>query len=121
MNSRIDVRAVLPTISVPTLILHRTGDRDVNIEEGRYMAERIPGARFVELPGDEHVIVAGDVDRLVDEIEEFVTGVRPTPESDRVLTTVLFTDIVGSTDRAVALGDRKWSALARAASFARPR
>ena len=111
MNSRIDVRAVLPTISVPTLILHRTGDRDVNIEEGRYMAERIPGARFVELPGDEHVIVAGDVDRLVDEIEEFVTGVRPTPESDRVLTTVLFTDIVGSTDRAVALGDRKWSAL----------
>jgi pimeloyl-ACP methyl ester carboxylesterase len=111
MNSRIDVRAVLPTISVPTLILHRAGDRDVNIEEGRYLAERIPGAQFVELPGDEHVIVAGDVDRLVDEIEEFLTGARPTPEPDRVLTTVLFTDIVGSTDRAVALGDRKWSEL----------
>ncbi|MBA3384158.1 MAG: adenylate/guanylate cyclase domain-containing protein, partial [Actinobacteria bacterium] len=111
MNSRIDVRAVLPTVSVPTLILHRTGDRDVNVEEGRYIAERIPGARFVELPGDEHVIVAGDVDRLADEIEEFLTGTRPDPEPDRVLTTVLFTDIVGSTDRAAALGDRGWSDL----------
>jgi class 3 adenylate cyclase len=111
MNSRIDVRDVLPTVRVPTLILHRTGDRDVNVEEGRYLAERIPGARFVELPGDEHVIAAGDVDRLADEIEEFLTGVRPAPEADRVLTTVLFTDIVGSTDRAVALGDREWRNL----------
>jgi class 3 adenylate cyclase len=111
MNSRIDVRDVLPTLSVPTLMLHRTGDRDVNVEEGRYIAERIPGARFLELPGDEHVIAAGDVDRLADEIEEFLTGVRPAPEPDRVLTTVLFTDIVGSTDRAVALGDREWSDL----------
>jgi class 3 adenylate cyclase/alpha-beta hydrolase superfamily lysophospholipase len=111
MNSRIDVRDVLPTVGVPTLLLHRTGDPDVNIEEGRYIAERIPGARFVELPGDEHVIPAGDVDRLADEIEEFLTGARPAPESDRVLTTVLFTDIVGSTDRAVALGDREWSEL----------
>ena len=111
MNSRIDVRGVLPTVSVPTLMLHRTGDRDVNIEEGRYIAGRIPGARFVELPGDEHVIAAGDVDRLADEIEEFLTGQRPAPEPDRVLTTVLFTDIVGSTDRAVELGDREWSDL----------
>ena len=62
MNSLIDVRAVLPTVSVPTLMLYRVGDRDVNIEEGRYIAERIPGARFVELPGDEHLIAAGDVD-----------------------------------------------------------
>ena len=111
MNSRIDVREILPTISVPTLILHRVGDRDVKIEEGRYIAERIPGARFIELPGDEHVIAAGEVDRLADEIEEFLTGERPAPEPDRVLTTVLFTDIVGSTDRAVALGDREWSEL----------
>lgn len=111
MNSRIDVRDLLATISVPTLILHRTGDRDVNIEEGRYIAEQIRGARFVELPGDEHVIPAGDVDRLADELEEFLTGVRPVTEPDRVLTTVLFTDIVGSTDRAVALGDAAWRDL----------
>ena len=111
MNSRIDVRDVMPSISVPTLILHRTGDRDVDIEEGRYIAKQIPGARFVELPGDEHVIPAGDVDRLADEIEEFLTGARPAPEPDRVLTTVLFTDIVGSTDRAASLGDREWSEL----------
>jgi class 3 adenylate cyclase len=111
MNSRIDVRDVLPTIQVPTLILHRVGDRDVNVEEARYLAERIPGARLVELPGDEHAIAAGDVDRLADELEEFLTGARPAPEPDRVLTTVLFTDIVGSTDRAVALGDREWGDL----------
>jgi class 3 adenylate cyclase len=111
MNSLIDVRAVLPAISVPTLMLHRVGDRDVNIEEARYIAERIPNARLVELPGDEHLIAAGDVDLLVDEIEEFLTGVRPAPESDRVLATVVFTDIVGSTDRAVSLGDRAWRDL----------
>ena len=109
MNTQIDVRHVLSTIGVPTLLLNRTDDRDVNVEEGRYIAAQIPGARFVELPGDEHVIAAGEVDRLVDEIEEFLTGSRPSPEADRVLTTVLFTDIVGSTDRAVSLGDRKWS------------
>ncbi len=111
MNSRIDVRELLPTIAVPTLLLHRTGDRDVNVEEGRYIAGQIPGARFVELPGDEHVIPAGDVDRLADELEEFLTGSRPVLEPDRVLTTVLFTDIVGSTDRAAALGDREWGKL----------
>jgi class 3 adenylate cyclase len=111
MNSEIDVRHVLPTIRVPTLCLHRSGDRDVNIEEGRYIASRIPGARFVELPGSDHAISAGDVDALADEIEEFLTGVRPIPEPDRVLATVLFTDIVGSTERAVKLGDRRWSEL----------
>jgi class 3 adenylate cyclase len=111
MNTLIDVRDVLPTVSVPTLMLHRVGDRDVSIEEGRYIAERIPGARLVELPGDEHPIAAGDVDRLVDEIEEFLTGVRPAAEPDRLLATVVFTDIIGSTDRAVALGDRAWRDL----------
>ena len=108
MNSGIDVRHVLPAIRVPTLCLHRSGDRDVNVEEGRYVASRIPGASFIELPGDDHWLAAGDVDRLADEIEEFLTGVRPIPQSDRVLATVLFTDIVGSTQQAVELGDRRW-------------
>src|SRR6478752_10203495 len=111
MNSYADVRSILPTIQVPTLVLHRTGDHDVKLAEGRYLAERIPGARFVELPGDDHAIAAGDVDGLADEIEEFLTGTRPVPELDRVLATVLFTDIVGSTERAVELGDRRWRDL----------
>jgi len=111
MNSQIDVRHVLPTIRVPTLCLHRRGDRDVNIEEGRYIASQIPGARFVELAGSDHAISAGDVDALADEIEEFLTGVRPVPQPDRVLATVLFTDIVGSTQKAVELGDRRWREL----------
>jgi len=111
MNSYIDVRDVLPAIRVPTLVLHRTGDRDVKLAEGRYLASRIPGARFVELPGDDHAIAAGDIDALADEIEEFLTGTRPVPELDRVLATVLFTDIVGSTERAVELGDRRWRDL----------
>jgi pimeloyl-ACP methyl ester carboxylesterase len=111
MNSYIDVREVLPTIAVPTLVLHRTGDHDVNIEEGRYLAARIPGAKFVELAGDDHWISAGDVDVIADEIEEFLTGTRPAPEPDRVLATVLFTDIVGSTERAAELGDRRWHEL----------
>ena len=111
MNSQIDVRHVLPTIQVPTLCLHRSGDHDVNVEEGRYIASRIPEARFVELAGNDHWIAAGDVDALADEIEEFLTGVRPAPEPDRVLATVLFTDIVGSTQRAVELGDRRWREL----------
>jgi class 3 adenylate cyclase len=111
MNSQIDVREVLPTIRVPTLVLHRAQDRDVTVEEGRWIAERIPGATFVELPGDEHLIWAGDVDRLVDEVEEFLTGSRPVQEPDRVLATVLFTDLVGSTERAAKLGDRRWREL----------
>ena len=108
MNSQIDVRAVLPTIRVPTLVLHRVDDRDVSVEEGRWIAGQIPGAKYVELPGDEHLIWAGDVDRIADEVEEFLTGTRTTPEPDRVLATVLFTDIVGSTERAAELGDRRW-------------
>ena len=111
MNSYIDVRDVLPTIRVPTLVLHRTGDHDVNVAEGRYLASKIPGAKFVELAGDDHWISAGDVDALADEIEQFLTGTRPVPEPDRVLATVLFTDIVGSTERAAELGDRRWRDL----------
>jgi class 3 adenylate cyclase len=111
MNSQIDVREVLPTIRVPTLVLHRTGDLDVNVEEGRWIAGQIPGATYVELAGDEHLIWAGDVDGLVDEVEEFLTGSRPVHDADRVLATVLFTDLVGSTVRAAELGDRRWREL----------
>jgi pimeloyl-ACP methyl ester carboxylesterase len=108
MNTQIDVRAVLPTIRVPTLVMHRTGDRDIDVEEGRYIASRIPGARYVELPGTDHFMWTEDADRVLDEIEEFLTGARPAHETDRVLATVLFSDIVGSTERAARLGDRRW-------------
>jgi class 3 adenylate cyclase len=107
-NMEMDIRAVLPVIRVPTLILHRTGDVLVQVEIGRYLAEHIPGAQYVELPGSEHYAFLGDVDPIVDEVEEFLTGVRHGPEPDRVLATVLFTDIVGSTDHAARLGDRRW-------------
>ena len=110
-NTEIDVRQVLPTVRVPTLVLHRTGDRDVSVEEARYIAGRIPGARLVELPGEDHLVFAGDQDGLLDEVEEFLTGVRPVHETDRILATVLFTDIAGSTERAVSLGDRRWKEL----------
>jgi pimeloyl-ACP methyl ester carboxylesterase len=110
MNSKVDVRDVLGSVQCPTLVLHRTGDRDTNLEEGKYIAARIPGARFVELAGDDHV-VSSDPDQIVDEIETFLTGVRPAPSSDRVLATVLFTDLVGSTEQATTMGDAAWSAL----------
>jgi class 3 adenylate cyclase/esterase/lipase len=108
MNSQIDVRDVLPAIRVPTLVLHRSGDRDSNVEEGRYIADRIEGAHFVELPGDDHVPWI-DADQVVDEIEEFLTGVRPAARFDRVLATILVTDLVGSTATAVRLGDSGWA------------
>ncbi len=111
MNTQIDVRSVLPTIRVPTLILHRTNDRDVLVEEGRWIASQIQGATYVELPGDDHLVWAGDVEELIDEVEEFLTGTRRQSEPDRVLATLLFTDIVGSTERAVELGDRRWREL----------
>jgi class 3 adenylate cyclase len=111
MNTQIDVRGLLPTICVPALVMHRTGDRDVNVEEGRWLAARIPGARFVELPGDDHLPWVGDQDALLDEIQEFLTGVRPARNVDRVLATVLFTDIVGSTDHLARLGDKAWHDL----------
>ena len=111
MNTQIDIRHVLPTIRVPTLVVHRTGDRDVNVEEGRWLAARIPGTRFVELPGDDHLPWVGDQDAILDEIQEFLTGVRQSPEFDRALATILFTDIVGSTELAARLGDRAWQDL----------
>ena len=111
MNGEIDVRHVLPAIAVPTLLVHRIGDRTLPVEGARYMAERIPGATLVELPGDDHLPFVGDQDEILDEIEEFLTGIRPSPAPDRVLATVLFTDIVGSTMRAAELGDRRWRDL----------
>ncbi|MGH2619456.1 MAG: adenylate/guanylate cyclase domain-containing protein [Anaerolineales bacterium] len=111
MNTKIDIRQVLPTIRVPTLVIHRTGDLDVNVEEGRWLAGRIAGARFVELPGDDHLPFVGDQGAILDEIQQFLTGVRPAPESDRVLATVLFTDIIGSTESAARLGDHAWRDL----------
>jgi class 3 adenylate cyclase len=110
MNSQVDIRSLLPAIRVPTLVLHRRGDHDSRIQEGRYIAERIPGARFVELLGEEHLPWV-DADQILDVTEEFLTGARRAPEHDRVLATVLFTDIVGSTETAVALGDRRWNDL----------
>jgi class 3 adenylate cyclase len=103
-----DVRDVLPTIRVPTLVISRAKGPRVTPEHGRYIADRIPGARFIEVAGSENVIWAGDTPSLVEEIQEFLTGVRHAPEPDRVLSTVLFTDIVDSTRRAVELGDRRW-------------
>ena len=108
MNAEIDVRHVLPAVRVPTLILHRTGDRLINVEHSRYMSQRIPGATYIELPGNDHIPWVGDADAVLDEIEEFLTGVRQGVEADRVLATVLFTDIVDATRRAAELGDRRW-------------
>jgi class 3 adenylate cyclase len=104
----IDVRAALPTISAPTLVMHATDDHAVPIANGRFLAEHIPGARFVEIPG-EHMNF--DVDQFADEVEGFLTGQRHAVTTDRVLATVLFSDIVGSTERATALGDRRWREL----------
>ncbi len=111
MNTMIDVRPVLPSIRVPTLLLYRLHDSDVNVEEGRYIASRIDDARLVELSGGDHLMWTGDPDAMLDEIEGFLTGVRRGPEPDRVLTTVLFTDVVGSTEMAARLGDRAWREL----------
>ncbi len=111
MTSETDARHTLPVIRVPTLILHRDGDRVVRVSAARYIAERIRGAKYVELPGDDHFPWLGDVDAIIGEIEEFVTGERSGEEADRVLATVMFTDIVGATERAVALGDRRWREL----------
>jgi pimeloyl-ACP methyl ester carboxylesterase len=112
MNSQIDTRPVLGSIHVPTLVLHRSDDRDSHLEEGRYIAERIPGARFMELPGEDHAPFV-DPDQIVDQVETFLTGREPVHAGDRVLATVLFTDIVGSTQKAAELGDTRWRQLIR--------
>jgi pimeloyl-ACP methyl ester carboxylesterase len=111
MNSEIDIRPILPSIRVPTLIMHRPGDARVNPDAARYLAQHIPGSTYVEVPGQDHLLWCGDVDRIADEIEEFLTGTRPEVEVDRVLATILFTDIVDSTKRASTLGDQAWRAL----------
>jgi pimeloyl-ACP methyl ester carboxylesterase len=111
MNKEIDVRPILPTVRVPTLVLHRAHDRMIRVEQARYLAEHITGARLVELAGADHAPWVEDTDVLLDEVEEFLTGARHAPESDRILATVLFTDIVASTERAAAMGDRRWRDL----------
>lgn len=111
LASRIDARHVLPAIRVPALVIHNVGDRTVPVEIGRYMAERIPGAKDVELPGDDHAAFGANADAILDEIEEFLTGARRAVDPDRVLATVLFTDIVEATRKASELGDRRWRDL----------
>jgi class 3 adenylate cyclase len=106
-----DARHTLPVIRVPTLIVQRAGDRVARVGGARYIALGIQGAKYVELPGPDHMPWVGDADALLDEVEEFLTGARRGPEPDRVLATVMFTDIVGATERAVALGDRRWRDL----------
>jgi len=110
-NVGIDVRHVLPTIRVPTLVLHQRDDKFVDVELGKDLAGRVPGAKFVELSGPDHLFWFGDPEETVNHIVEFVTGARPKPEVDRVLATVMFADIVGSTERAAELGDRRWRDL----------
>lgn len=113
-NYEIDVRHILPSIGVPTLIFHREHDSLVPVRAGRYLAQAIPGARYVELPGEDHLIQTLDkevLDDLLDEVEEFLTGARQHAEPDRMLTTLMLNDIVGSTERVVALGDRQWNEL----------
>ena len=111
MQADVDIREVLPVIRLPTLVMQRRDDVYRDPGNSRYLAEHISGAKHVELPGREHLMYLGDQDAVLDEIEEFVTGVRRVPESGRVLATLLFTDIVGSTERVADLGDEKWREL----------
>jgi class 3 adenylate cyclase len=110
-NYESDVRAFLSSISVPTLVLHREGDRYIQPGAGRYLAEHIPHAKFVALPGDDHLFFVGDTDAVVDEIEEFLTGTRSGAEGEVVLSAVLFTDIVASTEHQARVGPQEWSRL----------
>lgn len=111
LNRATDVTAALPAISVPTLVLHRDGDRWVDIDEGRYLAERIPGATMRVLPGEDHIPFFGDYGQVVGEIEEFVTGARSAAAPERALLTLVMTDIVGSTEAVAAMGDGRWRGL----------
>jgi class 3 adenylate cyclase/pimeloyl-ACP methyl ester carboxylesterase len=111
MNTYIDIRHILPSIHVPTLILHRRGDRDVRVENGRYLAQNIVGAKLVEFEGDDHWPFAGDYDSILNEVQEFLTGTRPPAKVDRMLATILFTDVVGSTKKISEEGDRSWRLL----------
>lgn len=109
-----DVRNILPSIRVPTLVLHRTDDRATLVDGARYLAAKIPGAKYVELPGEDHFGWIGDSHALLSEVEEFLTGTRQAPESERILATVLFVDLVGSTEKAASVGDRRWRELLEA-------
>ena len=112
MNSQIEISGVLPAVRVPTLVIHRTDDQVVSVEGGRDVAARIPGARLAEFPGKDHLFYVGEsADDISDTIEEFLTGSRGAAVTDRILATVLFTDIVGSTEKAAALGDQRWRHL----------
>ncbi|MDX6670435.1 MAG: hypothetical protein QOI91_798 [Solirubrobacteraceae bacterium] len=107
----LDVRDVVPNVHVPTLVLHRTHDHLVHVGNGRWLAEHLPNARLVELPGEDHVMWFEDPERVLGEVKEFLTGTRYAPEPDRILATVVFTDIVDSTRTAAELGDRRWREL----------
>jgi pimeloyl-ACP methyl ester carboxylesterase len=112
MYPAVDVRGILAAIHVQTLVLHRRGDHLIRVEIGRYLAEHIPGARFVELDGEDHLYFVGDTDQLLAEIEEFLTGSRPAPVAiERVLATVLFVDVAGSTALAARVGDEAWASM----------
>jgi len=112
MDFEIDVRSILPSLRIPTLILHRSGDKAVPVAHGRYLAEQIPGARLIELAGDDHdPVTTEQASEIADEIEEFLTGSRAQSKTNRVLLTLLFTDIVGSTELATTLGDARWREL----------
>jgi pimeloyl-ACP methyl ester carboxylesterase len=111
MAFEIDVRDIVGSVRVPTLILHRRGDKICHVENARYLAKHIPGARYLELEGDDHIPWGQNGDEIAAEIQEFLTGARESPAPDRVLATILFTDVVGSTARAAAVGDRRWSGL----------
>jgi pimeloyl-ACP methyl ester carboxylesterase/class 3 adenylate cyclase len=113
-NFEVDVRGILPSIQVPTLVLHRSGDRWYSVAEAQYLADHIPGAKLVILPGDDHIAWWGDQELLIGEIQEFLTGARNSPPTERVLLTVLVTDIVGSTEKLAAVGDRKWKEMLQA-------
>lgn len=108
LNTEVDITGILGSIQVPTLLIYRTGDKDVQIDEGKYIAKHIPYSKLVELPGADHLFWVGDVFTVLAEIEEFITGVRPKKVFDRVLSTILFTDIVGSTEHLSKYGDKKW-------------
>lgn len=113
LNAQINVKPILPTVQVPTLVLHRRGDAMVPVELGRSLATQIPNSKFIEYPGEDHLFFSGEVEALLGDIEEFVTGHRESPSAglERVLATVLFTDIIGSTRSAAEMGDQAWRRL----------
>jgi len=108
LNTEVDITGILGSIKVPTLLLHRTGDKDVHVGEAKYIAERIPNSKLVELPGYDHLFWTSDPYSVLAEIEEFITGIRPNKVFDRILSTILFTDIVSSTEHLSRSGDKKW-------------